>query len=211
MFSFLYDTFFSILDYKLTYLEFFATIFGLLGVILATQKNWLTWPIGIFNIILSFFLFYHFQLYADMFLQVFYLVLSISGWIYWKKNDGEKKQEFKFDFIKICWSLLFIVIASIAIGYMQIQLPKLLPGIFISAPSYPFWDATIVSLSIYGTFLLARQIRENWLVWLIVNSLACTLYAVKEMYFTSILYSIFFILAIIGWLKWKPNSTQISD
>lgn len=205
MFDFFYDTAFKILEYKLTYLELFATIFGLLGVILATQKNWLTWPIGIFNIILSFFLFYHFQLYADMFLQVFYLILSISGWIYWKKDATSKNQAFKFNLVKISWSIIFIFSASLLIGYIQLQLPKLLPSVFKSAPSYPFWDATIVSLSIYGTFLLARQIRENWIVWMLVNTLATILYGIKEMYFTSILYSIFFILAIIGWIKWKPN------
>jgi nicotinamide mononucleotide transporter len=91
MFSFLYDTFFTILDYRLSYLEFFATLFGLASVILATQKNGLTWPIGLVNIVLSFFLFHKFQLYADMLLQVFYLVLSISGWIYWSKAETEKK------------------------------------------------------------------------------------------------------------------------
>jgi nicotinamide mononucleotide transporter len=140
-----------------------------------------------------------------MFLQVFYLILSISGWIYWKKDATDKNQAFKFNLLKISWSLIFIFSASLLIGYIQLQLPKLLPSVFKSAPSYPFWDATIVSLSIYGTFLLARQIRENWIVWMLVNTLATILYGIKEMYFTSILYSIFFILAIIGWIKWKPN------
>lgn len=203
MFSFLFDTFFTILDYKLSYLEFFATLFGLASVILATQKNGLTWPIGLVNIVLSFFLFHKFQLYADMLLQVFYLVLSISGWIYWSKAETEKKIETPFNFKKILIGLGLVIVLTFSIAYLQIQLPTLLPDFFKKAPSYPFWDALIVSLSIYGTFLLARQIRENWLVWLVVNSLASTLYAIKEMYFTSILYVLFFILAYVGWRNWK--------
>lgn len=210
MFDFLYEPIVRILEYDLTYLEFFATLFGLTSVMLATQKNWLTWPIGIVNVILSFFLFHYFQLYADMLLQVFYLVLSISGWIFWSKKSQSKSEANQIKRNHIIIGLIFVGSFTFLLGTFQNQLPSLLPDFFKHAPSYPYWDATIVSLSIFGTFLLARQIRENWLIWMLVNCLACTLYAVKEMYFTSILYSLFFLLAIVGWFKWKNINQKIS-
>lgn len=203
MFSSLYETSVTIFSYKLSYLEFFATIFGLASVYLATQKNWLTWPIGMFNIGLSFFLFHWFQLYADMLLQIFYLILSIYGWIYWRKAKTEQIHYTKLSKNQIGWGTLFIILITLKLGIIQIYLPTILPQFFKLAPSYPFWDASIVALSIYATFLLAKQRIENWFIWLAVNSLASTLYFVKEMYFTSIMYLIFFCFAFVGMYKWR--------
>jgi nicotinamide mononucleotide transporter len=203
MFSSLYETCLTILNYKLSYLEFYATVFGLASTYLATQKHWLTWPIGLVNIVLSFFLFHWFQLYADMLLQIFYFILSIFGWIYWRKAQEEKTAQKKLNNLEIGWGTLFVIVTTLALGIVQVYLPTLLPQLFKLASTYPFWDASIVALSIYATFLLAKQRRENWIVWLLVNSLASTLYFVKEMYFTGSMYVVFFFLALFGIWKWK--------
>ena len=83
------NTFFTLLDYPISYLEFFGTIAGIIAVWLAAKSNILTWPIGLINIGLFFIIFFQVQLYSDMFLQVYFFGISIYGWYNWvyeKKN-----------------------------------------------------------------------------------------------------------------------------
>jgi len=73
--------FFTVLGYPMSYIEFFGVMFGLAAVWLSAKANIWSWPIGIVNVILAFFLYYQIPLYPYMFLQVFFLVTSVVGWI----------------------------------------------------------------------------------------------------------------------------------
>src|SRR5688572_8890592 len=91
-------TFFSVLGYKLSYLEFFGTVSGIIAVWLSARANVWSWPLGIINVTLSFFLFYQVQLYPDMFLQVFFFITNLIGWWRWlhpQKGEADKKDELK--------------------------------------------------------------------------------------------------------------------
>ena len=50
--------FFSVAGYDVSYLEFVGLIFGLVAIALSSVANVWSWPLGIVNVILSFFLFY---------------------------------------------------------------------------------------------------------------------------------------------------------
>ena len=66
------NIFFELVGYQMSYLEFFGTIAGAIAVWLSARANIWSWPIGIINVVLFFFLFYQVQLYPDMLLQVFF-------------------------------------------------------------------------------------------------------------------------------------------
>ena len=68
------NIFFTTLGYEMSYLEFFGTIAGAVAIWLSAKAIVWSWPIGIINVVLFFFLFYQVQLYPDMFLQVFFFV-----------------------------------------------------------------------------------------------------------------------------------------
>ena len=69
--------------------------------------------------------------------------------------------------------------------------------------SFPYWDASILGLSIVAQFLLARRRLENWLVWIAVDLLAIGLYWTKDLYPTAALYFVFLILATVGYFNWR--------
>ncbi|MBK9107459.1 MAG: nicotinamide mononucleotide transporter [Saprospiraceae bacterium] len=48
-----------------------------MAVYYAAKENILTWPIGLINIITAFFIYYHVRLYSDMFLQIYFICISI--------------------------------------------------------------------------------------------------------------------------------------
>lgn len=62
------NIFFAVWNYEVSYLEFFGLVSGIAAVVLSALANVWSWPLGIVNVTLSFFLFFQVQLYPDMFL-----------------------------------------------------------------------------------------------------------------------------------------------
>src|SRR6266496_1528445 len=90
--------FFTVLGYQMSYLEFFGTVAGAVAIWFSAKANIWSWPLGIINVILFFFLFYQVQLYPDMFLQLFFFVTNLIGWWRWanpKQGEENKKHELK--------------------------------------------------------------------------------------------------------------------
>src|SRR5690606_2689247 len=80
---------FEILKYPISYVELIGTLFGLISVYFATKANILTWATGIINELFLFILFFQVQLYADMFLQVYFFVITLYGWYNWKQKPKQ--------------------------------------------------------------------------------------------------------------------------
>lgn len=76
---------------QLTLLQWLGTIFGVVQVLLARQNNIHNYLFGIVAILISIWVLYQSQLYADILLNLYYLVMSVYGWFYWKM--GKQKQE----------------------------------------------------------------------------------------------------------------------
>ena len=74
-------------------IEWLAVGFGVSEVLLAKKNNIWLYPTGIISIFLSMFLLLNVKLYAEMLLIIYYLVMSIYGWIIWKKRklDGQNQ------------------------------------------------------------------------------------------------------------------------
>ncbi len=66
----------------------------------------------------------------------------------------------------------------------------------------------MTSLSLAGQYLMAKKYIENWLFWIAVNIISIGMYIVKDLYITTILYSVYFVLAIMGWFEWKRKLKQ---
>src|ERR1044071_597326 len=93
--------FFSFAGYDVSYLEFLGLVTGLIAVTLSSFAHVWSWPLGIVNVTLSFFLFYQVQLYPDMFLQVFFFVTNLIGW--WRWLNPAKGEEDKQAELKVSW------------------------------------------------------------------------------------------------------------
>ena len=67
-------------------LELIAVIFGVASVLLASKTNILVFPIGLVSTAIFVYLLWKWQLFGDMFINAYYSVMSIYGWINWSKN-----------------------------------------------------------------------------------------------------------------------------
>jgi len=50
--------------------------------------------------------------------------------------------------------------------------------------------------------LQARKKVENWALWCVVNGVAVTSYWSATLAFTSLLYLVFLVLGLTGWVAW---------
>ena len=180
------------------YIELLGTIFGLLYILLSIKQNIWCWPVGLITSALYIYVFLVTKFYADMGLQVYYLVVSIYGWYHWMFGAKSRKQ----DDLKIAktnirlavvlviiTALLFAVIAYILVNYTDSEIP--------------YWDSFTTAASFVATWMLARKLIEHWLIWIVVDAVSLGLYIYKGLYPTVILFAVYTILAFVGYLEWK--------
>lgn len=67
----------------------------------------------------------------------------------------------------------------------------------------PFWDALTTALSVVAMWMLSRKFVEQWLVWGVVDAITVGLYLYKQIPFTAGLYTLYTVLAVIGYLRWR--------
>jgi len=179
--------------------EIIGTLSGLLFLYLEIKQNKWLWPVGLLTSVMYIYVFFVAKLYADMSLQFYYVFISIYGWILWSRR--KKQQEKELPVIQLNMSLsLKLIVASIAIyALIAFILVNFTDG------SVPYWDAFTTALSIVATWMLARKILEQWLVWIVVNSVSLGLYIYKDLNFTAVLFFFYTTMAVVGYLQWKKD------
>lgn len=202
------NTFFTLWDYPMSYLEFFGTLLNILCVYLVAKKNIWSWPIGIIATILFGILFYQIQLYSDFFEQIYFLITGFWGWWLWQKMKDQKLEKNKISVNKRSLNLALIaltIIGTFGLGYFMSNIHLYFPALFPIAASFAYLDAFTTVMSFVANMLLAYKRVESWLLWILVDIIGIWLYFVKDVKFVSLLYVIFLINALYGLYVWYKD------
>lgn len=191
------------LGYKMSLVELLGTVTGILAVILATQSNIWSWPVGLVNFVLAFILYYQVSLYSDMFLQIYYVITGIYGWIYWYGMKTETQTPITLLTIRgRIVHIILMVIGTIGIGYFMSHIHQIMPSVFPTPAAYPYPDSFVAVLSILANWMLAQRKIENWIVWIVIDIICTVMYWLKGIQFFSLEYLIFTLMAIYGLANW---------
>jgi nicotinamide mononucleotide transporter len=197
-----FQTAFNVFGYPVSIIECISVLSGIIAVYLAAKEKIATWPIGLINVVTAFFIYYHVQLYSDMFLQCYFFSIGIYGWIYWGK---EKKEHLPLKWLspkqRLIW-LILIIICTAIFGYLISQLHITWPLVFSLPAAYPYADTLVAVMSIVANALLARRIIENWILWIVVDLMCVYLYIQKDILFISFEFFIFLVIAVFGLYEW---------
>ncbi len=169
------------------------------------QKIWL-WPMGILSSVFYMVVFFDVQLYADMVLQVYYLVVSIAGWIMWRHKQVEESKE-KTKIRVVNKALLINLSASFIVLYVILAflLIKIPPILNLASSDMPYWDAFTTAASFVATWMLAKKMMEQWLVWIVIDLVAMGMYIYKGLHITALLFFIYSVIAVWGYLSWLKD------
>lgn len=197
----------------MSYLELAANLTTALCIFLAGRNNIHTWWTGIVACVLFGILFFQSQLYADVTLQVFFVVTGIIGWVEWAKKtkvpssaewytDMSAKDAVPISSVRgntMTWMLGGAVLVAVGYGFLLHK--------FTNAYA-PWIDSTVLTFSVIAQLCLMRRNIQTWPLWTLVNILSVPLYFSRELYVTSALYSAFLINAIWSWKHWADLMAQ---
>ncbi|MFT4775824.1 MAG: nicotinamide mononucleotide transporter [Oleispira sp.] len=189
--------------------EVVAVILGVAYLVLAMRQNILCWYAALGSTAIFSWLFWDVSLVMESGLNVYYLIMAVYGWWVWRGN-AEQNQVNSSEMIKAVeiksWSLsrhaliiVGIVLISLATGYgLEKNTSAALPYL----DSFTTWGAVIT------TYMVAQKVLENWLYWLVIDTVAIYLYIDRELYLTALLMAIYVVLAVLGWFMWLKEYRQ---
>ena len=178
-----------------TWLQWAAVLLGIAEVLFARVNNIWLYPTGIAGILISVYLLLMVQLYAESVLNLYYLVMSIYGWVYWVKKKSESQ-------VKISWCNNREWTISLAITFVGWLVLYLLLKNFTPS-NVPVWDAWVSSTAWAGMWLLARRKIENWIFLNVSNLFAIPLLFYKGLPMFAVLTLFLFVVAFWGFFEWR--------
>jgi len=179
-------------------LEIIAVITAILYLVLAAKEDIKCWYAAIISSSLYFYIMLNAGLLMEAILQVFYVGMAIYGWNQWNKSSNEKYEIRIRNWKKInhLYSISLVVILAIITANI---LEKYTNAVF------PFFDALTTFGAIITTYMVAKKIIENWIYWFVIDSISIYLFFSRELYLTSLLFTIYLIIIIFGYRSWNKK------
>ena len=181
-------------------LEIAANAVMTVSIILAGRNNVHSWWLGIIGCGLFAVLFYDTRLYADVTLQLFFIVTCAVGWWRWLRGGTGAP-------LPITRARPQALIWMGALGLAATAIYGLLLQAYTNAYA-PFIDSGVLMFSVIAQLLLMGRRLQTWQFWLLVNTIAVPLYASRGLYLTSVLYGVYWINALASWFFWRRKMQQ---
>jgi nicotinamide mononucleotide transporter len=199
---------FSVWGAATSWLELIAVVLALAMVGFNIRERHWGWPLAIVSSLLYVGLFSRSRLYGDAALQIFFAIVAFWGWLQWLRGhraDGSALRVARLT-ARGAWA------AVIACAVLWPAIALFLKH--FTDTDVPWWDAFPTAVSLVGQYLLGRKYIENWLAWMAVNTVSVGLFAYKGLWLTTLLYTLFIALSVVGWQAWKrrlPNAAAAAS
>ena len=180
-------------------LEILAVIFGVASVWFAKKESIWVYPTGIISTAIYVYICYQFTLYGDLIINIYYTLMSIYGWYMWTKvikgEHIEITKSSKADNLK---ALGIFISTAVFVVFVYLYFNR-----FDRITDY--FDTFTTGIFFAAMWMMANKKIEHWLLWIGGNIISIPLYFIKGLGFSGIQFTIFLILAILGYIEWKNN------
>jgi len=189
----------------MNWIEMFAALLGIISVWYARKENILVFPFGIANVLIYIYICFTARLYANAGINAVYLISNIYGWYMWARTDenNESLQITRNTSKQNVWSWVSVAIVYVAAFFVLREANKTDPDYLHSY--LPYIDSINTSFFLVATILMAVKKAENWVFWIIGDLVSIPIFISQGLYFTGIQYTVFLVLAILGWIEWKKK------
>lgn len=177
-------------------LEAVAVVFAIAYLLLATREHIACWYFAFVSSAIYTLIFWDVSLLMESMLNVFYVVMAVTGWFEWRYGGAEHEG---------------VPIRSLALWQHGLIIASLLVAALINgwlmdkntSAAWPYLDSFTTWASVVTTFMVVWKILENWLYWLVIDSISIFLYLDRELYLTAGLFAGYVVIVIYGYLKWR--------
>lgn len=178
--------------------EGLAVLLAIAYLLLAMRENILCWACAFTSTAIYTVLFWNVNLLMESALNVYYMAMAVYGWYQWQRGS---QQGTELPIARWRWSIhvgICILIAGLTLlsGY-------LLTG--QSTAAWPYVDSFTTWSSVIVTFMVARKVLENWLYWIVIDSVSVLLYFERGLALTSLLMAGYTVMAIVGYIYWRRD------
>ena len=180
--------------------EWLAVLSGILYVIFISFKNPIAWFFAILNSILYIYLCFISQLYIETGLQFFYVIMAIYGWIIWTDKRISSADKI------IRWPINCHILNFGISGTSALILGFIFDN--FTNQAYPYADAFTGVFSLAATFMVTKKVLENWIYWILIDTICIFLFAARDLYLSAVLFFVYTLIAIFGLLHWKKQFKQ---
>lgn len=174
------------------YYEFFILINGLAYVLAIRAQKRIGWIFGISSCIAQAYVSYKANYFLDCGLNVVYIVMGVWGFIHWNRPQAHFSSSSLTKFDKWLYYSLGCL-TSLALGFFFKSLGN----------ANPYLDAFTTVFSLLATWLVVRKVIDNWLIWVIVDTILAYMFYDKGLHINASLYLVYGAIAIWGWTTWK--------
>ena len=180
-------------------LEILAVIFGVASVWFAKKESIWVYPTGIISTAIYVYICYHYTLYGDLIINIYYTLMSIYGWYMWTKLIQGKHIEItkssKKDILKAVGIFISTAVFVICVYLYFNRFDRITD----------YFDTFTTGIFFAAMWMMANKKIEHWLLWIGGNIISIPLYFIKGLGFSGIQFTIFLVLAILGYIEWKKN------
>ncbi len=185
---------------RISWQEWLGVFFSMLQVVLASRNNALNYLFGIAGVSLTLYVMALSGLYAEFTLNLYYLVMSIYGWIYWLRgNESARIPITKSSYQDWIMSVSIVLISFVLFLFALTQ---------VTDSDVPVADALVSAFAWAGMWLMARRKLENWILLNVSNLIAVPLMIYKALYLYAVLSVFLFVVAVIGYFNWRKMMQQ---
>lgn len=181
-------------------LEAASVLLGILYLVLAIRESVWCWPAAFLSSALTIAVVFGARLYSEVALNAYYAAMAVYGWYQWQYGG---RRHGAAELPIAVWPLkkhALAIVGSIALAAIV--------GWYMSRhtqAAFPYLDAFVTVASVVTTYMVARKILENWLYWLVVDSLALYLYWQRELYLYVGLFALYLVLVVLGLVRWHRD------
>ena len=180
---------------------------GVWCVILTGKGKRSSFLFGFVNAALYAYVAFGAKYYGEVMLNaLYYLPMSVVGWLAWKKHMDDDTGEVVKKRLSLKKGLLTYAITGIAIAVY---------GLILSAlgGSLPYVDSMSTVVSIVAQILSIWRLMEQWVLWIVVDVVTVIMWAVDfakggETVATLAMWAIYLVNAIIMFVRWYREANR---
>ncbi len=187
---------------SMSLMEVAAVIFAMAYLLLAVRENVLCWLFAFLSTAIYAVLFWDVSLLMESALNVYYMAMAVYGWHQWTRGgtNGDD-QPHGLGIRSMSGQQHALVIVAITI-------PCIVSGYLLSEHSSAAWphvDSFTTWASVITTYLVARKYLQNWLYWIVIDTVSIPLYIDRGLNLTALLFVVYVVIAVIGYFKWREH------
>jgi nicotinamide mononucleotide transporter len=183
--------------------ELLAVLLAIAYLLLALRENSLCWYCALASTAIFTGLFWDVSLLMESALNVYYMAMAVYGWWQWRGGKGSLTNSGKSAIEISAWPWRNHLLAWGVIAGLTAVSGSLLANNTTAA--LPYLDSFTTWGSVLTTWMVTRKILENWLYWIVIDSVSIVLYIDRGLYLTSLLFVAYVIIVVFGFFAWRKR------